>query len=149
VSTPAISVVPVTVDHPKLGLIYPFLVRRILKDGKDSQEPEANLREFLASHVKASPYVLLLAMVAGDGQVVGHTLAIAQAETACILQCRADGNVGDAVDRAIAMVENWAQTLSCTQVLVTSRNEAQWRKRGFRTLRYVMELSRQDPEEPS
>jgi hypothetical protein len=143
----AVSVVPVTVDHPKLGLIYPFLVRRILKDGKDSlePEPEESLRDFLASHLKGSPYVLLLAMVAGDGSVVGHALAIVtQTKTACILQCKADGNVGDAVDRTVAMVEAWAKGLECSQILVTTRNEAQWRKRNFRTLRYVMELDRSE-----
>lgn len=142
-----IVLVPIDPFDKVGGLLFPQIAQRVLAMAREHVQeidPEPFTRQLIARVTAGDPSVLLLAMVNGDGRVVGHaTITLEQAgdrRWVHVSQCKADGNVGDAVKRAIELVDAWGRERGATlMTMATHRSDSAWQKKyGFQTHRYLM-----------
>lgn len=136
------------------GLLFPYVVQRILEMAKAHEveiSGEALTREILVKLCKGDPNILVLAMVTKAGQVVGHGAAAiheyAGLRWIFIIQCKVDGDQGDAVIRALDFTRAWglAQGAQDLVLMGTARSDAAWaRKYGFKSIRHMMILDNRE-----
>lgn len=130
------------------GLLVPVVAQRILDFAQqhfNELNPESYTRVVMSRLWANDPRIAVAALVeAGTCKVVGHGVATIEEDGAnkwvFVSQCKADGNVGDAIQRAIKMAEEWGAAQGATKmVMSTPRSDAAWkRKYGFDTMRHLM-----------
>lgn len=144
----AVLVVLVDPYDPVTGLLVPAVAQRILAFSREhfcELDPEMYARNIMGRLWARDPRVAVGALVeAATSKVVGHAVATIEEDGrnrwVFISQCKADGNVGDAVKRAILLADQWGRAQGATQmVMSTPRADAAWkRKYGFDTMRHLM-----------
>jgi hypothetical protein len=154
VSAEPVSLVRIDPGHPGLRLLTPFLAERVAAYAAAFQpeyEPEAFARTVLARLWQGDPTLLAVGLVR-QGSLVGHVLAEASGHGArtrvVILQVRADENVGDARQRAVRSVLDWAAQVGASRVILTvHRDPKDWADLGFRVYRHVLQWVPTGPAE--
>ena len=142
---PQIVVLPVDPLNGPTAMLLPFIAHRIFSmAGERMQEldPERFTRALMARLWGQDPGVLLLAMLEPSGKLVGHVTAEVCTDGVkrwvFVHQTKADGNVGDAVKRALVMLDSWGQQhQATTMTIATHRDDAAWRRK------YALEPHRQ------
>lgn len=144
---PTVHVLSVDPYDKVLGLLVPAIVQRILefaRVGLSELDPMMVASSYMSRLFMRDPNVDVLAFVEPNGKVVGHAIGTLETDGTnkwvFVQQCRADGNVGDAVQRAIAYADEWGRQRGATAMLfATNRADSSWkRKYGFETVRHVM-----------
>ncbi len=143
-----VHIVEVDPLDPVRGLLFPFVAQRVLAFAREQHvemDPTHVTRELLARVVQGQPTIKLIALVDGASKVLGHVLASIETdghERWCyIFQLKADGNVGEAVRKAVeAIGTEWCAAHGVTKVIMsTGRDERGWeRAYGFKPLRHIM-----------
>ena len=134
--------------HPIVGLLIPQLTARMLEFSR-TLSPELNaelvVRNFMVRLWSQDVGTLLLAYVDEKGAVSGHAAATVQTtddgqKIVFISQCRADGNVGDALQLGIDLLIQWGKAHGAIALtMTTTRSEKAWERRaGFREYRKIM-----------
>lgn len=142
------KVVRVDPYHQVTGLLIPQLTQRML-DFSRTLSPELNaelvVRNFMVRLWGQDPGSILLAYVDEQGRVAGHCSAtIQQADdgkrVVFVNQCKADGNVGDALQLALEMLDAWGRLHGAVAMtMTTTRSEKAWERRaGFKEYRKIM-----------
>ena len=154
-----ITLVKVDPYHPVTGLLVPFLCRRIMDMAASRQEerdPQQFTRDIMSRLWAQDPSLGVLAMLDEKGRLVGHAVATIETDGKnhwlFVQQTKADGDVGDAVDRAMGEAKGWAAQVSERLVtagfrpitkglMVTTRSDAAWQRRHkLKAIRHVMEF---------
>lgn len=144
---PQIVVLPVDPINGPTAMLLPFIAHRIFAmAGERMQEvdPERFTRALMARLWASDPAVLMLAMLEPSGKLVGHVTAEACGDGVkrwiFVHQTKADGNVGDAVKRAMLMLDEWGKKhQATTMTIATHRSDAAWqRKYGLEPHRQVL-----------
>lgn len=143
---------------PVTGMLIPFVTQRILQFAREYSEemdPEQTARVIMSRLWTRDPTIAILAFVQGRSKLVGHAVATVESDGVnswvFVSQVKVDGNVGDAVLRAIEVADQWAQAYSSRYLepngqrpitrmtMATHRSDRAWIKRcGFETERSVM-----------
>lgn len=143
---PQIVVLPVDPLNGPTAMLLPFIAHRIFSmaaERAQELDPERFTRSFLARLWAGSPDVLILAFLEPSGKLVGHVTAEACTDGVkkwvFVSQTKADGNVGDAVKRALVMLDAWGKQFGATTMnMATHRDDAAWaRKYGLEKSRSV------------
>jgi hypothetical protein len=151
---PQVVVLPVDPLNGPTAMLLPFIAQRIFSMANERMQeldPERMTRTLLTRLWAGDPGVLVLAMLEPSGKLVGHLTAEYCTDGVkkwiFVAQTKADGNVGDAVKRAILMLEQWAVSLEQAQpvgvkvsliAMATHRDDAAWaRKYSFEKSRSV------------
>lgn len=145
---PQVLVVPVDPLNGPTALNLPFLAQRIYAMAQERMaeaDPERFTRSVL-TRLWAGDQGLLLLMFLDpqNGKILGHVVAELCTDGVkrwvFVHQTKADGNVGDAVKRAIGILDEWGTALKATMMtMATHRNDAAWqRKYGLETHRQVL-----------
>jgi hypothetical protein len=153
---PQVVVLPVDPLNGPTAMLLPFISQRIYNMASERMaelDPRRFTQALMARLWAGDPAVLILAMLEPSGKLVGHLTAELCTDSVkkwiFVHQTKADGNVGDAVKRAITMLDQWAATLKDTtapggvpvslMTMATHRNDAAWqRKYGLETHRQVL-----------
>ncbi len=153
---PQIVVLPVDPLNGPTAMLLPFIAQRIYNMASERMvevDPTRFTRAILARLWAGDPAVVILAMLEPTGKLVGHLCAELCTDSVkkwvFVHQTKADGNVGDAVKRAIVLLDQWAASLKDTtapggvpvtlMTMATHRNDAAWqRKYGLETHRQVL-----------
>lgn len=153
---PQIVVLPVDPLNGPTAMLLPFIAQRIFNMASERMtevDPGRFTRAILARLWGGDHTVLVLAMLEPTGKLVGHVCAEfctdGVKKWVFVHQTKADGNVGDAVKRAIVILDQWAGTLTNStapqgvpvtlMTMATHRNDAAWqRKYGLETHRQVL-----------
>lgn len=144
---PQVVVLPVDPLNGPTAMLLPFIAQRIFNmAGERAQEldPERFARSFMARLWAGDSGVLLLAFLEPSGKLVGHVAAEGCTDGIrkwiFVAQTKADGNVGDAVKRAMLMLDEWGKRLGATTMTIaTHRSDAAWaRKYGLEPHRQVL-----------
>ena len=144
---PQVLVIPVDPLNPPCSMLMPFIAQRIYTMAEErAAETDAGqfTRSFIARLWARDPNLLALVFLEPSGRLVGHVTAEMCGDGVkkwvFVSQCKADGNVGDAVKRAILTIDEWAGTKGATNMtMATHRSDAAWqRKYSLSTHRYVM-----------
>lgn len=143
----AVSVVRVDPYDPVTGLLVPIISQRMLEMARavaHEFDPEQLVKSTMVKLWAHDPTIGVLAFVDEKGQCVGHCVASIESDGVnrwvFVSQVKADGNVGDAVSRAIEVADKWGKDNGCTWMLMaTGRSEKAWEKKyGFKLSRRVM-----------
>lgn len=144
---PQVLVLPVDPLNPPSSMLMPFIVQRLYAMAEE-RAAETDAGQFTRSVVARlwarDPSLLVLIFLEPSGKLVGHVVAEMCGDGVkkwvFVSQCKADGNVGDAVKRTMLIVDEWAGKLGATNMTIaTHRSDAAWqRKYGLETHRYVM-----------
>ncbi len=154
-----VQIVPVDPFHPVTGLLFPFLLKRMLEFAvvhytKELGNPEFQVRTVASEACLGNP-VLLLALLAPDGRLIGHVACIMQGDAGkkwlFVLQCKLDEPGADAISRAIKIGEDYARSHGAASLVFESRrSDSAWAKTyGFKFVRHLMmkSLNGQEPAE--
>lgn len=142
-----VSLVPVDPYHPVVGLLVPEISRRVQEFARTyvcELNPEQLARSIMSRLWLLDPAQAILAFVDEQGHVVGHSVATIESDGVArwvfVSQTRVDGDVGDAVGRAIEMADSWGQSVGATKlVMATHRSDTPWSKKyGFKIHRHLM-----------
>jgi hypothetical protein len=135
------------------GLLVPYMTQRIRAFAEErisEMLPEMFTRNILARLHAGDPSLLVMGFLQPNGSLVGHLVAEVCSDNVplerggtrwvFVLHCKADGNVGDAVKRAMHEVDAWAKERSCQFMLMaTHRSDKAWERRyGFELSRHVL-----------
>jgi len=151
---PQVVVLPVDPLNGPTAMLLPFIAQRIFNMAQERMQeldPERFTRVLMANLWGANPGLLVLALLEPSGKLVGHVTAEYGTDGVkkwiYCAQCKADGNVGDAVRRALQMIEAWAESLVNVQpagvpvtrlTMATHRDDDAWRRKyGFEKDRSV------------
>jgi len=157
-NVPQVLVAPVDPLNGPTALNLPFLAQRIYTMAQErlaELDPERFTRQTLTRLWAADPGLLLLMFLdPANGKILGHVVAEICTDGVkkwlFVHQTKADGNVGDAVKRALGILDEWAQSdlvrglaprgVACTvMTMATHRNDAAWqRKYGLEAHRQVL-----------
>ena len=144
---PQVVVLPVDPLNGPTAMLLPFIAQRIFSMAQERMselDPERFTRSLLARLWASDQSVLVLAFIEPSGKLVGHVVAECCTDGVkrwlFVSQTKADGNVGDAVRRALTMLDEWGKSLSATMMtMATHRSDAAWqRKYGLETHRQVL-----------
>jgi hypothetical protein len=144
---PQIVVLPVDPLNGPTAMLLPFLAHRIFQMASERMQeldPERFTRAILARLWGQDPNVLMLAFLEPTGKLVGHVTAEVCTDGVkrwvFVHQTKADGNVGDAVKRAMVMLDEWGKQSGATMMTIaTHRSDAAWqRKYGLEPHRQVL-----------
>lgn len=144
---PQVLVMPVDPLTNPGSMLLPFIAQRIFQMAEErSTETDASqtTRSFLARLWAGDPKTIVLMFLEPNGKLVGHVTAEICSDGVktwvFCAQCKADGNVGDAVKRAILLIDAWAAKFGATNMTIaTHRNDAAWqRKYGLENQRSVL-----------
>jgi hypothetical protein len=153
---PQIVVLPVDPLNGPTAMLLPFISQRIYNMASERMaecDPRRFTQALMARLWAGDPAILLLAMLEPSGKLVGHVTAELCTDNVkkwvFVHQTKADGNVGDAVRRAITILDQWAASLKDTtnpagvpvtlMTMATHRNDAAWqRKYGLEAHRQVL-----------
>lgn len=144
---PQVVVLPVDPINGPTAMLLPFIAQRVFSMASErAQEldPERFTRSFLARLWAGDPGVLMLAFLDTTGKLLGHVAAEACTDGVrkwiFVAQTKADGNVGDAVKRALFMLDEWGKRLGATTMTIaTHRSDDAWRRKyGLEVHRYVL-----------
>ncbi len=128
-------------------MLLPFIAQRIFSMAQERMselDPERFTRSLLARLWASDQSVLVLAFIEPSGKLVGHVVAECCTDGVkrwlFVSQTKADGNVGDAVRRALTILDEWGKSLNATlMTMATHRSDAAWqRKYGLETHRQVL-----------
>jgi len=142
-----VQIVQVDPFHPTFGLLFPFLLRRMLDFAHthyDEIAPDEQVRELGMRVVAGDKHVLLLAFLAPDGKLLGHCVCFLMEAYGkrwlFVSQCKLDVPAGDTISRAIKIGEEFARNLGATMLLFeTKRSDSAWaRQFGFKVTRHIM-----------
>lgn len=151
----AVSVVRVDPYDPVTGLLVPIISQRMLEMARlhcTELDPEQLVKSTMVKLWARDPAIGVLAFVDEKGVCVGHCIASMETDGrnrwVFVSQVKADGNVGDAVARAIEVADQWGRDNGATMMLMaTGRSEKAWeRKYGFKLSRRVMDRKIGDKE---
>ena len=155
-AAPKVHVVVVDPYDARAGLLVPAVTQRIrafCAQYMDEVDPDAFTRATMVQLWAQNPRLAIVALVNDEGKVVGHAVASIEESgekvRVFISQCQADGNVGDAVKRAIALADAWGRKHGATHMAMsTQRDDGAWERRyGFKTQRHLMVRMIGDPIE--
>lgn len=144
---PQVVVLPVEPLNGPTAMLLPFIAHRIFTmagERMSELDPERFTRNILARLWSGDIGVLILAFLEPSGKLVGHVVAEICTDQVkrwvFVSQCKADGNVGDAVKRTILMIDEWAKQFQATTMcMATHRSDAAWqRKYGLEPHRQVL-----------
>jgi len=144
---PQVVVLPVDPLNGPTAMLLPFIAQRIFSMAQERMselDPERFTRSLLARLWSSDQSILVLAFIEPSGKLVGHVVAECCTDGVkrwlFVSQTKADGNVGDAVRRALTMLDEWGKSLSATMMtMATHRSDAAWqRKYGLETHRQVL-----------
>lgn len=144
---PQVLVLPVDPLNPPGSMLLPFISQRIFQMAEErAAETDAGqtTRSFMARLWARDPKTLVLMFLEPNGKLVGHVTAEICSDGVktwvFCSQCKADGNVGDAVKRALLIIDEWAKQFGATNMTIaTHRNDAAWqRKYGLENHRSVL-----------
>lgn len=141
-----------------LGVLVPLVATRIrayAAEHTQELDPTVVMKSVMVPLWQQDPFMCVLALVNEHGVVVGHAAAAINTDGfshwLSIIQTKADGAVGDAIQRCIEYARNWVDTevnpillrsgkLPVTRaVMASGRNEKAWeRAYGFRVERRVL-----------
>ena len=142
---PVVSIIPIQPLHPKLGKLVPFVAQRILDLASQVQpqfDPVVLTQAYLSRLYAGDATVAILAFVEDNGALVGHALAELQTDGirrwVTVHQMKQDGNVGDAVQRALGELSSWGRAYGADVLeVVMSRDDQKWREKyGFTKVQY-------------
>ena len=151
---PQVLVLPLDPLNGPTAMVLPFVAKRIFDMASERMgelDPERLVRGVLARVFAGDRSILVLVFLDPTGKPVGHLVAEACSDGvkkwAFVSQTKADGNVGDAVRRAMLLVDEWAGSLTdlaphgvpvTTMTMATHRDDAAWsRKYGLEKSRAV------------
>lgn len=143
---PQIVVLPVDPLHGPTAMLLPFIAQRVFGMASDRQaelDPERFTRNLMTRLWAGDPNVLVLAFLEPSGKLVGHVVAELCTDGTrrwiFVAQTKADGNVGDAVRRALTMLDEWGARHKATVMnMATHRDDAAWsRKYGLEKSRSI------------
>lgn len=152
---PTVHVLPVNPLNGPTALFVPIIAQRILAFAAErvsELDPEFFTRSIMTRLYGGDRGLLVLAFVTPQAELVGHAVAEICAQGSkywvFVQQCKVEGNVGDAVKRAIEIVDQWATEIGRTanppvkisyMTFATHRNDAAWEKKyGFRHERKIL-----------
>ena len=144
---PQVVVLPVDPLNGPTAMLLPFIAQRIFSMAQERMselDPERFTRSLLARLWASDQSVLVLAFIEPSGKLVGHVVAECCTDGVkrwlFVSQTKADGNVGDAVRRALTILDEWGKSLNATiMTMATHRSDAAWqRKYGLETHRQVL-----------
>lgn len=144
---PKVQIVPIDPFDRISGLFVPFITQRIIEMARimcPEVDPEQVALAYMTRLFNRDPNVGIIAMVESNGKVVGHAVATMETDGVKkwvhVGQCRADGNVGDAVKRAVEYADNWGHERGATHMtMATNRIDTAWKRRyGFEVIRHQM-----------
>lgn len=144
---PQVVVLPVDPLNGPTAMLLPFIAQRVFNMAQERMQeldPERFTRSLMARLWAGDPGALILAFIEPSGKLVGHVTAEFCTDGVkkwiFVHQTKADGNVGDAVRRALTMLDEWARHLGATMMtMATHRSDAAWqRKYGLETHRQVL-----------
>jgi hypothetical protein len=142
-----IKIIPVDPMDPHVGLLFPFLLQRMLDFAKIHYEeisPEAQVRDFGMRAMGKDRNLLIQAFLTPQGKLIGHTVSYIQEFAGktwlYVAQCKVDEPGGDVIDRAIEAGEQFARERGATLLMfATKRSDSAWMKAyGFKTIRHLM-----------
>ncbi len=142
-----VQIIQVDPFHPQMGLLFPFILQRILAFSRvhfGEIDPLLQARDFAMRACGGDPNFLLLAFVAPDGKLVGHAVCI-MSETygkrwLFVTQSAVDEPAGDLIPRAINVGKAFARARGGDLVIFeTKRSDSAWtRALGAKTARHLM-----------
>lgn len=144
---PQVLVMPVDPLTEPCGMLMPFITQRIYamaEERASEMDPGQFTRSWMARLWARDPSIAVLIFLEPTGKLVGHVLAELCGDGVkkwvFVSQCKADGNVGDAVKRAMVIGDEWgAQRGATTMTMATHRSDAAWqRKYGLESHRQVL-----------
>lgn len=144
---PQVVVLPVDPLNGPTAMLLPFIAHRIFTMAAERMQevdPERFTRTILARLWGQDPGVLILAFLEPSGKLVGHVTAEICTDGVkrwlFVHQTKADGNVGDAVKRAMLMLDAWGTGHKATvMTIATHRSDDAWRRKyGLETHRQVL-----------
>lgn len=144
----AVSLIIVDPYDPVSGLLVPLIAQRMLEQARlhaQELDPEQLVKSTMTRLWQKDPTLAILAFVDEKGVCVGHCVATIETDGTnkwiFVSQVKADGNVGDAVARAIEVADKWGNENGCKIMLMaTGRSEKAWeRKYGFKLSRRIMD----------
>ena len=144
-----VQIVRVDPFHPVMGMLFPLMLRRMMEFAtthSPEMNPEAQVRDFAMRACAGDPNMLLLAFLAPDGRLIGHSVSILQQDYGKVWlfvpQCKVDEPGGDVISRAIKMGTEFAKSRGATMIImVTKRSDGSWaRAYGFKTMKHEMYL---------
>lgn len=144
---PQVVVLPVDPLNGPTAMLLPFIAHRIFAMASERMQeldPERFTRALMARLWGQDPAVLLLAMLEPTGKLVGHVTAEICTDGVkrwvFVHQTKADGNVGDAVRRAMLILDEWGKSREAkVMTIATHRSDAAWqRKYGLEPHRQVL-----------
>lgn len=143
-----VIVLPIDPFDPVASLLVPAVTQRIKQFAEENfQEADPH---FFASSIMArlmmrDPNLVVVALLEPTtGKVVGHGVATIETEGTrkwvFVSQCKADGNVGDAIMRGIELADKWGRQRGASHmVMSTTRSDTSWKKKyQFETMRHLM-----------
>ena len=143
-----VLVIPVDPFDLTTGLLVPQVAQRIRQfalDNYTEADPQFFASTIMARLFAGDPNVVVVALLEPTtAKVVGHGVATIETEGrrkwVFISQCKADGNVGDAIKRGIVWADQWGRERGATHmVMATPRSDTAWRRRyGFDVMRHLM-----------
>jgi hypothetical protein len=144
---PQVVVLPVDPLNGPTAMLLPFIAHRIFSMAAERMQeldPERFTRALMARLWGQDAGVLILALLEPSGKLVGHVTAEICTDGVkrwiFVHQTKADGNVGDAVKRAMLMLDEWGKQHKATvMTIATHRSDAAWqRKYGLEPHRQVL-----------
>ncbi|MGH7274522.1 MAG: hypothetical protein ACREIQ_08715, partial [Nitrospiria bacterium] len=111
-----VQIIPVDPFHKVTGLLFPFMLQRILAFSQTHYSeinPLAQARDHAMRACAGDPTLLLLAFLAPGGRLIGHAVSTLQENYGrkwlFVTQCKVDEPAGDVVSRAIQIGEDFAR----------------------------------------
>ncbi len=144
---PTVQIVPIDPYDRITGLLVPYVTQRIIEMAgvvSPELEPSQVALAYMSRLFNRDPNVGVIALVETNGKVVGHAVASLESDGVKkwvhVGQCRADGNVGDAIKRAVEYADEWGKARGATHMTMsTSRVDTGWkRKFNFDVVRHLM-----------
>ena len=134
-------------DFKLSALLFPHILKRIVEFSETHYggfHPLAQARELAARACAGDEGLLLLAFVAPNGRLVGHSVATVLNTYGAIwmfvIQAKVDEPAGDVIARATELCKEFGRARGAsTIVFETRRSDSAWAKAyGFKTLRHLM-----------
>jgi len=144
---PTVHIVPIDPYDRVTGLLVPSITQRIIEMAQ-ALSPELDSTQVALAYMSRlfakDPNVTVIALVETNGKIVGHSIASVESDGVKkwvhVGQCKADGNVGDAIKRAVEYADEWGRVRGATHMtMATSRVDTAWKRRyNFEVMRHLM-----------